>query len=386
MNEIINLGNGQFVKVVMLKGEAGSSIQNIAKTSTSGLVDTYTITLTDGSTKTFTVTNGKGISSITKTGTSGLVDTYTITFNDETTQTFNVTNGNGIVSVSKTSTVGLVDTYTITFDSGDPVTFTVTNGADGVGITSITKTGTSGLVDTYTITFTDGTSTTFDVTNGANGQDVGQSNLAPVETGNTASQSYAVGSHLIWNGIYYEVTQAIASGGTFVINSNIKQTTIEAILQLYKNCINGRFYLYSKTVTSSDGTWPDFLNNVWYYLRNFASTYSNDIPQLYLEYSYNSTNSGAHSTVLPLVSYSTNNNESYQFYTFAGFGKRPDGLAEEFIIINIKKTGSTYQMYSSSANTGSNWGTKNDRNSQSVYVGDTTIFTIYTEKRKTKYS
>lgn len=36
---------------------------------------------------------GKGISSITKTGTSGLVDTYTITYSDSTTSTFTVTNG-----------------------------------------------------------------------------------------------------------------------------------------------------------------------------------------------------------------------------------------------------------------------------------------------------
>ena len=226
MNEIVNLGNGQYVKICMLKGKQGDSIQSIAKTSTNVLVDTYTITLTDGSTQTFTVTNGKGIVSIEKTGTSGLVDTYTITFNDSTSQTFTVTNGNGIVSIEKTSTVGLVDTYTITFNDNTSKTFTVTNGADGVGITSIIKTGTSGLVDTYTITFTDGTTTTFDVTNGANGQDVGQSNLAPVETGNTASQSYAVGSHLIWNGIYYVVTQAIASGGTLSVGLNISQDNI----------------------------------------------------------------------------------------------------------------------------------------------------------------
>lgn len=36
---------------------------------------------------------GNGIVSITKTGTSGLVDTYTITFTDGTTTTFTVTNG-----------------------------------------------------------------------------------------------------------------------------------------------------------------------------------------------------------------------------------------------------------------------------------------------------
>lgn len=37
--------------------------------------------------------DGNGIASITKTATAGLVDTYTITFTDETTTTFTVTNG-----------------------------------------------------------------------------------------------------------------------------------------------------------------------------------------------------------------------------------------------------------------------------------------------------
>ena len=36
----------------------GISITSIAKTGTSGLVDTYTITFSDGSTQTYTVTNG----------------------------------------------------------------------------------------------------------------------------------------------------------------------------------------------------------------------------------------------------------------------------------------------------------------------------------------
>lgn len=46
----------------ILKGEAGddgNGIVSIAKTSTSGLVDTYTITYTNGDTDTFTVTNGE---------------------------------------------------------------------------------------------------------------------------------------------------------------------------------------------------------------------------------------------------------------------------------------------------------------------------------------
>lgn len=84
------------VKTLMLKGQEGQSIKGIKKTGTSGLKDTYTITLTDGTTSTFAVTNGKGISSISKTGTDGLVDTYTTTYNDGTTSTFTVTNGEGL--------------------------------------------------------------------------------------------------------------------------------------------------------------------------------------------------------------------------------------------------------------------------------------------------
>lgn len=49
------------IKIVMLKGERGqqgSSIENIEKTTTSGLVDTYTVTLTNGKKYSFNVTNG----------------------------------------------------------------------------------------------------------------------------------------------------------------------------------------------------------------------------------------------------------------------------------------------------------------------------------------
>lgn len=68
-------------------------IQSIKKLSTSGLADTYRITLADTTTFDFTVTNGKSITGIAKTGTSGLVDTYKISYNDGTSQTYTVTNG-----------------------------------------------------------------------------------------------------------------------------------------------------------------------------------------------------------------------------------------------------------------------------------------------------
>ena len=72
-----------------------------------------------------------GISDIAKTGTDGLVDTYTITLADTTTKTFTVTNGNGLTAFEKLSTVGLVDTYRFTRSDGTYFTFAVANGAKG---------------------------------------------------------------------------------------------------------------------------------------------------------------------------------------------------------------------------------------------------------------
>ena len=81
------------------KGDPGTGIASIDLISTVGLVKTYRITYTDGTTYDYQVTDGtqgtpgNGIVSIAKTGTSGLIDIYTITFSDGTTTTFNVTNG-----------------------------------------------------------------------------------------------------------------------------------------------------------------------------------------------------------------------------------------------------------------------------------------------------
>ena len=83
---------------------------------------------------------GRGIVSIAKTGTAGLVDTYTITFSGGTTQTYTVTNGDdgrSITDVSRTSGTGApgtTDTYTITYSEAPLTsTFTVYNGANGTG-------------------------------------------------------------------------------------------------------------------------------------------------------------------------------------------------------------------------------------------------------------
>lgn len=72
-----------------------------------------------------------GIKSISSPSSSGLVDTYTITFADDTTTTFRVTNGRSINSISAPSSSGLRDTYTISYNDGTTSTFVVTNGAKG---------------------------------------------------------------------------------------------------------------------------------------------------------------------------------------------------------------------------------------------------------------
>lgn len=81
--------------------------------------------------------NGVGISSIGKTATNSLIDTYTITYTDGSTSRFNITNGNGISDIIKTNTTDLVDTYRINYTNGSYATFRVTNGEQGAdGLTT----------------------------------------------------------------------------------------------------------------------------------------------------------------------------------------------------------------------------------------------------------
>lgn len=47
------------IKVMLLKGEAGASIESIDKTASDGLIDTYTVKMTDGTESRFYVKNGR---------------------------------------------------------------------------------------------------------------------------------------------------------------------------------------------------------------------------------------------------------------------------------------------------------------------------------------
>lgn len=162
----IVVGNGQdavsdsdFIEIPTSIGPTGNGIVSVVKTSTVGLIDTYTITYTNATTSTFDVTNGtqgdqgnqgvagKGISTIIKTNTVGLVDTYTITFTDSSTTTFDVTNGaNGTNGTNGTDAVNdnqKVITYPADFTVGNytlintdkEYTFFIENGSNNVTIT-----------------------------------------------------------------------------------------------------------------------------------------------------------------------------------------------------------------------------------------------------------
>jgi uncharacterized protein (TIGR02145 family) len=215
-------------------GQDGRGIVSITGPTHNGLQDTYTINYSDGTQSTFVVTNGaagapgapgtqgdpgpagRGILSITGPTHSGMQDIYTIVYSDGSSSTFTVTNGApgadgapgaqgipGTNGVSITGVVGpvtnpnnqLQDIYTITYSNGNTSTFTVTNGApgadgapgtpgvpgtpgapgnDGVSITGVTgpvANPDNQLQDIYTITYSNGNTSTFTVTNGTPGAD-----------------------------------------------------------------------------------------------------------------------------------------------------------------------------------------------------------------------
>ena len=129
-------------------GDTGVSIVSITKTSTSGLVDTYTVLMSNNTSTTFTVTNGSSIASIEKTATIGLSDLYTVTLTSGETTFFSVTNGKGISSlemISGTHAAGTSDVYRITYNDNTTFDFSVYNGANGTGaVSTVAGIGVSG--------------------------------------------------------------------------------------------------------------------------------------------------------------------------------------------------------------------------------------------------
>ena len=148
--------------------------------------------------------DGVGISSITKVSTQGLVDTYAITYTDGTSTTFQVTNG-------------------AKGEQGAPGTPGTPGaaGADGVSVSSIVQTTTStasGGINIVTVTLSNGATSTFEIRNGAKGDPAEQLIVYMNESGGTyildkdvldietaLSASDDIDCCLIWDGNIPEV-------------------------------------------------------------------------------------------------------------------------------------------------------------------------------------
>lgn len=126
------------------QGDQGVSITGIAYQGTSNLQNTYRITFSNNNYYDLVVTNGSSIQNIAKTGTNGLLkDVYTVTLTNGNTSTFEVTNAKSITSVSRYSGTGLAgstDVYHINYNDGTFDSFNVVNGLNGEGsVTSVSE-------------------------------------------------------------------------------------------------------------------------------------------------------------------------------------------------------------------------------------------------------
>lgn len=154
--------------------------------------------------------DGRGIVSITKTATTGLVDTYTITYTDGTTSTFTVTNG---------------------ADGEDGQ-----DGADGVGIASITEqtSSASGGVNVVTVTLTDGTTSSFTVRNGVDGQTPDMSQYAlktdlatKADLNGNGNEDFAVASLNASNVVFGGYATISGAAPTIQVSNTIGGSTVQ---------------------------------------------------------------------------------------------------------------------------------------------------------------
>ncbi|MBR3617597.1 MAG: leucine-rich repeat protein [Acholeplasmatales bacterium] len=138
-------GEDQGVPAQGEKGDTGISIVSVTKGVSIGNTDTYIVNYSDGTTSSFTVTNGRDgedaddltVKNVSIKSSTNNVDTYEIEFSDGYKTTFTVTNGTdgknlSVISINKESTDGLCDTYKISFSDESYQTFIVKNGKDGL--------------------------------------------------------------------------------------------------------------------------------------------------------------------------------------------------------------------------------------------------------------
>lgn len=149
---------------------------------------------------------GNGIVSIVKTGTSGNVDTYTITYTNGTTSTFTVRNG---VDGAVTSVAG--KTGAVTLDAGD-VAFddqeTYNNGTVGAGLTNLKSQ--MSAVDDEVFTTSQSTvsvplSYTVDGFYTSNGTFYSHSTIKCAPVSVSQGEQYQVHANSVWDAVCYSI-------------------------------------------------------------------------------------------------------------------------------------------------------------------------------------
>lgn len=269
------------------EGEDGNSIAGITKTSSEGLVDTYTVSFTNGETYNFTVTNGsdgaKGdqgfgiVASVERPSfTEAKWNEYGTIGDEETwSNTSDIRNGcrvGDLFMVCGTAT-DTGNSHTLYFRNsstsgnlgGVCIAHSVAKGGqkgdpgapgnDGVGILSIEKESSSGLTDTYVINFTDGSSTTFLVKNGEKGKD-GTPGVGIESVVQTVTSPDSGGTNKI------TVTKTDGTTSTFVIKNGEKGDNGDSITVSHITESTTNTGVKTHTVQFSDGSSFTLLDGV----------------------------------------------------------------------------------------------------------------------------
>lgn len=302
----------EHVKVMMLKGEAGSSIKSIDKTATSGLTDTYTITLTNGDKQSFTVTNGKdgekgeGVGTLKLGGRNLYTGTRDFSGNWKNLGSYERESEayNGLAVIKKSDAGQGVwqpldakagDTYTFSFWAkveygGQIITYVNILDSDSAYFSpSYMKThigptddGSSWKRYSHTFTVLHDVELAVRVENGVSGkalyvcglklergnnatdwtpapEDKADATIqqqivpsASVESSVTASQAYQAGDYVVVNGLLRKATAAIAKGDA-IGDSNSTSTTVTG--ELAKKVDSSELAGEWVTMLSTDGAW-----------------------------------------------------------------------------------------------------------------------------------
>ena len=203
---------------------------------------------------------GAYVSSVTKTNTNGLVDTYTMGLSDgNTAGAFNVTNAKSIVSlvlISGNHAAGTTDVYRLTYNTGDTLDISVYNGANGLGsVSTVSGIQADGNGDVPQVISGNGAPTT---------ATVGQANQLYFDKANSTMYYCAgeSGGTYVWQGTSVTVDSAMSTSSTNplqnkVITGKVGTTALNTTATDLSSAVNevlAAIPAASTTTPSADGT------------------------------------------------------------------------------------------------------------------------------------